>query len=65
MKIKTYLSNRPHTTTKMCDIKRMFKKHPVKTTFALPIATVALGGQMILYFVTVPFVAFNNVIGHI
>lgn len=62
--MKKYWNHKPHTTTTIWDIKRMFKKHPVKTTFALPVASTLLGGQVILYFATVPFVALHNVLGN-
>ena len=55
-----FISNRPHTTTTFEDIKRMFRKHPAKTALAVPVATLFLGIQMALYFVTVPFAAFNG-----
>ena len=60
MKKNSYITNRPYTYTTWDDVKRLWRKHPVKTTLILPVATAALGGQMLLYFVTVPFAMANN-----
>lgn len=60
--MKKILMNMPRTETTWWEIKRMFYRHPVKTLLALPIATIALGFQMGLYFLTVPFVLFNNIL---
>lgn len=62
---KSCFNPRPRTYTTIWDIKRMFKKHPIKTAFALPVASFLLGVQMILYFVTVPFVALNYCISQV
>ena len=48
--------NRPRTYTTMVDIKRMFKKHPIKSMLAIPVASLLLGCQMLLYYTTIPFV---------
>ena len=64
-KMKSIFRNMPHTETTLSDIKVMFKKHPIKTALALPVAFFLLGMQMILYFVTAPFVVFNNFISTI
>lgn len=58
--MKKILNNMPRTETTWWDIKRLFHRHPVKTLLILPTATIALGIQMELYFLTIPFVVCNN-----
>ena len=56
---KFNINRRPHTTTTWFDIKRMYKKHPIKAAWGVPVAFLLLGCQMILYYMSIPFVALN------
>ena len=56
---------RPRTVTTLWDVQRMFHNHPIKTSLALPVAFLALGVQMILYYATIPFVALHYFISKV
>ena len=60
--MKEILKNRPRTETTWRDIKQLFHRHPVKTALVLPVATIALGLQMGLFYITIPVVLLNNVL---
>lgn len=59
-RFKRLFNNRPRTEATWEDVKGCFRRHPVKTVFILPVAFLALGVQMALYYVTTPFVAANR-----
>lgn len=59
------MSNRPHTEATWEDIKEVFRRHPVKTVLILPVASVALAMQHLLYLATLPFVVANRCISNI
>jgi hypothetical protein len=65
MQRRRLCNDRPRTEATWEDVKGCFRKHPVKTALILPVAFIALGFQMVAYYITTPFAAANKAVSNL